>query len=76
MSKYASIHTHFFMPNERNATPSAYPSLLAPAAKRARSGDEFSTNTTAPDSFPTIEEIVHRIFSYLNAEDLCTIQRE
>ena len=53
-----------------------YPSLLAPAGKRAHSGDEVSTKTTAPGSFPIIEEIVHRIFSYLNAEDLCTIQRE
>jgi len=64
------------MPNKRNVTLSAYPSLLAPAAKRAHSGNEVSTKTTALDSFPTIEEIVHHIFSYLNAEDLCTIQRE
>lgn len=73
-----AILIDWLMPNKRHAVSSPPPSLLAPAAKRSRIGGDggVSTKTAVLDSFPTIEEIVHHIFSYLDAEDLCTIQRE
>ncbi|KAF8306332.1 hypothetical protein DL93DRAFT_2088773 [Clavulina sp. PMI_390] len=48
-----------------------------PTAKRHREalGDYVRTlNVPSQEGFPAIEEIVHHIFSYLSAVDLCAIQ--
>lgn len=54
-------------------------SATLPVAKRTRHDDEGHVRALLVDErdvFPTVEEIVHHIFSYLDAEELCTIQRE
>lgn len=76
-NKYTSTSRLTLMHNKRPA-PLAPSSLLVSAAKRARTriSDGASSKAAALDAFPTIEEIVHHIFSYLDAENLCTIQRK
>lgn len=54
-------------------------SATLPVAKRTRHDAEHHVRAVLVDerdAFPTVEEIVHHIFSYLDAEELCTIQRK
>lgn len=49
-------------------------STALPAAKRARVRDQTILHVSNKDRFPTIEEVVHHIFSFLDAKHLCIIQ--
>lgn len=53
-------------------------SPLYNATKRAKIDFDGSYLTTVKvsDRFPTVEEVVHHIFSFLTPRDLCSIQRQ